>query len=238
MPSAFFLAQTASEFALTVPEGAKKAWMACHFSSYGTGLSNFPQELPAGSMVILNDRIPVFGHDPGRIAAELTQLVETHSVSHVLLDLQRPGDPAAAGIARAVAGQLPCPVGISPAYAGDLDCAVCLPPLPPHKHPEEWMAPWLTRPLWMELAPVCRAYAIRADGCQWTDIPYTGDFPLWDDGAKCHYRIETGADHIRFVLKRGLQELELLRNTSQIQCFVGLYQEFAQPEAQDTALAQ
>ena len=34
MPTAFFLAQTAAEIHLPLPEDAKKAWMACHFSSY------------------------------------------------------------------------------------------------------------------------------------------------------------------------------------------------------------
>ena len=238
MPSAFFLAQTASEFALKLPEWAKKAWMACHFSSYGTGLSNFPRDLPEGSMVIVNDRIPIFGHDPERILHQLRALVADQKVSHVLLDFQRPGEPAAAEVARAIAEGLPCPVGITPAYAEGLDCAVCLPPLPPHRHPEDWMAPWGSRPLWMELAPVCRAYTINQDGCQWADAPWDGTFPHWDEEAKCHYRIEQGQDHICFTLKRGQEELELLRKTTGIVCFVGLYQEFAQPEAQDTALAQ
>ena len=238
MPSAFFLAQTASEFHFPLPEGAKKAWMACHFSSYGTGLSNFPRELPEGSMVILNDRIPIFGHDPQKILRELEELVEQWKVSHVLLDFQRPGNQDTARVVRAVVEGLPCPVGVSPEHAGQFECAVCLPPLPPHMALEDWISPWKGRKLWMELAPVCRTYTIRDDGCQWADVPYSGEFPHWDEGAKCRYRIEVSQDFARFTLHRGSAELELLKNMEEIQCFVGLYQEFAQPEAQDTALAQ
>lgn len=238
MPSAFFLAQTTAEIHLPLPEGAKRAWMACHFSSYGTGLSNLPNQLPPKSMVILNDRIPIFGHDPIKIVDQLGSLVESLDISHLFLDFQRPGNQDTEKVAQAIAQALPCPVGVSEAYAKGLDCAVCLGPVPPHKSPEEWIEPWQERQIWLEVAPVCRAYTIGEDGCKWLDVPHSGEFPHWDPEARCRYRIETKEDSILFTLSRRRRELELLRNISSVECFVGLYQEFAQPEAQATALAQ
>lgn len=238
MPTAFFLAQTAAEIHLPLPEDAKKAWMACHFSSYGRGLSNLPAILPPGSMVILNDRIPIFGHDPQKVAAELASLAEQLEISHIFLDFQRPDCEETAKVVRAVAEVLPCPVGVSEAYARDADCAVCLGPVPPHLSVEEWIKPWAGRKIWLELAPVCRAYTIGEDGCRWEDTTPCGEFPHRDERAKCRYRIEMGDDVVQFTLQRGSKELQLLQNVEGIDCFVGLYQEFAQPEAQDTALAQ
>jgi hypothetical protein len=238
MPSTFFLAQTALEFPVPLPEGANKAWMACHFSSYGTGLSNLPVSLPAGSMVIVNDRIPIFGHDPGRVASELLTLTERFQISHIFLDFQRPGNKETASVVRAIIDALPCSIGVSEAYAREAACAVCLGPVPPHLGVAEWISPWEGRPIWLEVAPVCRTYAIGEGGCIWEDVRPGGKFPHWDEKAKCHYRIEISKDIVRFTLQRGSKELELLRNTEGIECFVGLYQEFAQPEAQDTALTQ
>jgi hypothetical protein len=61
------------------------AWMACHFSPYGTGLSNLPPNLPANAMVILNDRTPIHGHDSKEILCQLNNLTP-HCL---LLDFQR-----------------------------------------------------------------------------------------------------------------------------------------------------
>ena len=238
MPSAFFLAQTAAEIHRIPPYDARRAWMACHFSPYGTGLSNLPEGLPPGSMVILNDRTPVAGHDPGLIAAQLAQLAEEEKVSHILLDFQRTGEARTAAIARAVAEVLPCPVGVAAGYAKELDCAVFLPPLPLHTAPEDYIAPWQGRPVWLELAPACGAYTVTQQGCTQSPWASEGEFPHLEETVCCRYRTEVETDAIRFILKRGPQELKLLRNAPGIDCFVGLYQEFAQPEAQATALAQ
>jgi len=67
MPLTTYLAMTAAEmhYAETLPE--HPVWMACHFSSYATGLSNCPTFLPAGSLLMINDRIPIWNHDPAHI---------------------------------------------------------------------------------------------------------------------------------------------------------------------------
>ena len=72
-----YLAMTAREFRICKTVPANMAWMACHFSPYGTGLSNLPTSLPPGSMIILNDRTPICGHDPELIAAQLKELLKS-----------------------------------------------------------------------------------------------------------------------------------------------------------------
>ena len=84
-----YLAMTAAEMRNISQFPEKIAWMACHFSPYSTGISNLPQTLPAGSLLILNDIIPFHGHDPQRIAHQLTDCLEQHNCAGVLLDFQR-----------------------------------------------------------------------------------------------------------------------------------------------------
>ena len=43
-----YFAMTAAEIRGCSALPAGIAWMACHFSPYGTGLSNLPPELPEG----------------------------------------------------------------------------------------------------------------------------------------------------------------------------------------------
>ena len=74
MAMARYLAMTAAEMMGGAPLPGKTAWMACHFSPYSTGLCNLPAALPPGSLLILNDRTPIHGHDPERICRELVVL--------------------------------------------------------------------------------------------------------------------------------------------------------------------
>lgn len=238
MPSAFFLAQTASEFRWELPADAKRAWMACHFSPYATGLSNLPERLTEGGMVILNDFIPVADHDPDRIAAQLREVVQMHRCSRVLLDFERPGESRTAEIAKAIVEALPCPVGVSESYANGLPCPVFLPPLPLHMPLTDYIEPWKGRPVWLELMPDYATYTITEKGCQKATGEITGPFPHFDEQACCRYRIEVLEDAIRFTICRGAKELALLRKRDEIDCFVGLYQAFAQSDAQATALDQ
>ena len=47
-----FLAMTAAEICGNRNLPANLGWMACHFSPYGTGLSNLPKQLPPSSLLI------------------------------------------------------------------------------------------------------------------------------------------------------------------------------------------
>ena len=115
------LAMTAAEFDTNPSLPGPIAWMACHFSPYGTGLSNLPSRLPEGSILILNDRTPVFGHSPERIASQLAEVAESLKCSGILLDFQRDGEAQTLAIATAITA-LPYPVAVTPSYAKELDC--------------------------------------------------------------------------------------------------------------------
>ena len=107
-------------------------WMACHFSPYGQGLSNIPTSLPADSLLIVNDRIPPWGHDPGLMASQLQQVMDSLAPRGILLDFQRPHNEETAQIAKAFTA-LPCPVTVTQTYAHDCDAGVFLPPVPPNR---------------------------------------------------------------------------------------------------------
>ena len=84
-----FLAMTGAEFAAagTLPKTA--AWMACHFFSGDAGITNIPSSLPPGSLLILNDQIPLSGHNLGRVGEQLQQAADALDSRGVLLDFQR-----------------------------------------------------------------------------------------------------------------------------------------------------
>ena len=70
MAIAPFLAMTGAEMRNNSVLPDKIAWMACHFSPYGTGLSNLPKNLPAGSLLMVDDITPPHGHDPHQARPE------------------------------------------------------------------------------------------------------------------------------------------------------------------------
>lgn len=233
-----YLAMTAAEFRANPVLPPEIAWMACHFSSYGTGLSNCPEALPKGAMVILNDRTPVHGHDPALIAAELKEIVELQPVSAVLLDFQRPGSEETAAIAKAVVGALPCPTAVSDLYAKGLDCPVFLPPPPLHCPLEAHLAPWAGREIWLEAALDAEAITVTANGTQFTplspgDLPDTGHV---EETLHCRYQIAQMQDRIRFSLFRTPEMLRSLLHAAEslgVTQAVGLFQELG-----DQALGQ
>ena len=224
-----YLAMTAAEFfgAAVLPE--KMAWMACHFSAYGTSLSNIPRALPAGSLLILNDRMPVHGHDGLAIADTLGQVMEELSCSGILLDFQRPGCQEAAKIAQAVTS-LPCPVCVSQAYAGGLNCPVFLPPVPPHIPVAEYLSPWAGREIWLESSLETEELILTEAGCEISAAQAGGfDTPEQADGTLfCRYRIAVEESKARFSLYRSREDLSALLEAAEslgVTRAVGLWQE-------------
>ncbi len=206
----------------------KIAWMACHFSPYGTGLSNIPQTLPEGSMMILNDRTPVCGHDPKLVAEQMAQIVDAHKCCAVLLDLQREGVSETAAIAKAVADALPCPVGVTEYYARELDCPVFLSPVPPHILPAEHLSPWQGREIWLEAALEGVEMIVTADGSSVTPLRDAATPVHAEPGLFCHYDILAESDRIRFRLFRTPEDLFSLLDAVTpygVTRAVGLYQE-------------
>lgn len=227
-----YLALTASEFqnCPSLPEHA--AWMACHYSPYGLGLSNLPRQLPADSMLILNDRMPPQGHDPARIVKELEALQEALHYKYILLDFQRPDSPENSAVARAITSWSLCPVGVSELYARELDCAVFLSPAPPHTPLQEYLSHWQGREIWLEAALGSEIVTVTENGSAFApllsaEVPETG---LEDPALHCHYHIRTYDDHIDFTLWRTRDDLaDLLREAESLGAAlaVGLWQELS-----------
>lgn len=229
MPDCIYLAMTAAELWKNLPKVSKAAYMACHFSLYGSGLSNIPGKLPPKSMLILNDRIPVLHHDPDVIVQQLTQAVKALDCNRVLLDLQRPGEPLVHALCRECMAALPCPVGITADYAQGLDCAVFVPPIPPDKSAKEHLSPYDGRKIWLEIAGSALDLTLTEDGCQAEDIPYTPLSPCFtEDALHCSYGQSICREAAKFTLWRTPQQLEALMQEARelgAETFVGLYQQ-------------
>ena len=223
-----YLAMTAAEFRRCTEIPGKPAWMACHFSPYGTGLSNLPDRLPENSLLILNDRTSVRGHDPQRIYDQLLHTVTELKCSAVLLDLQIPENPGTEAIVKKLL-TLPCPVIVSPDYGAPLDCPIFLPPVPLRKDIDEHIAPWAGRDIWLDIATDGQQLTVTAEGAVCSPLPSgrVQDCPFLDGELLCHYGIAVGSDRAVFTLQRTRADAQKLILEAQKRNIhtVGLWQE-------------
>lgn len=225
-----FLAMTGAEFTAAGSLPKTVAWMACHFSAPDRGLTGFPPALPPGSLLMLNDQIPMAGHDPQQIGAQLQQAAETLDCCGVLLDFQRPGQQEAAKLAAHLVATLTCPVAVSDGYAKNLDCPVFLAPCPHHVPLSDHLLPWRGRQLWLDLAADAETITLTKQGSQFLPLlleklPQGGHS---DDLLHCHYAIETTPEAVRFTLWRTQEDLDALAleaETLGVEALVGLYAE-------------
>lgn len=225
-----YLAMTAAEFTFCPSLPGKIAWMACHFSPYGTGLSCIPDTLPPESIVIVNDRIPVCGHDPAVILSQLQSLLNEYPIHGILLDFQRPNCPQAAEIAATVAQNCNCPVAVSELYVKDLPCAVFLSPVPANKRPSDHFLPWAGREIWLEAAldGVCIHLDTQGSVFSPMDYTYSDPLPLFDPQLNSHYRINLSEDCVDFYIQRSKDDLTALLQDAKayhVTKAIGLYQE-------------
>ena len=146
-----YLAMTAAEMARAAPLPQHPAWMACHFSPYSTGLTNLPASLPPESLLILNDRTPIHGHDPERVCQQLGELLSRFACRGLLVDFQNPPCPESITLAGFLAQHLEFPMGISPEYQIEAP-AVFLPPVPTDVKLEDYLSKWGSRESWLEAA--------------------------------------------------------------------------------------
>lgn len=228
MPIPCYLALTAAEFANTAQLPEKIAWMACHFSCYGTGLSNLPNTLPEGSMIILNDRTPADRHDPQRILAQLIQLAERLKPDGFLLDFQRRGMELNRQIAQTLVNGLSCPVGVTAHYAEDLSCPVFLDPPPLHMALTDHSAHWAGREIWLEAALETRRYTVTTEGCNIQDKEneQLEEPAFTEESLFCRYHMDLLEDAAVFTLQRTKEDLNmLLEQAGGITRAVGLYQQ-------------
>ena len=226
-----FLAMTAAEIYGSERMPQRLGYMACHFSPYGRGLSNLPEQLPAGSMLILNDRIPISGHDPERIGAQLAEAVDRLACSCLLLDLQRENVEETKALCSRLLEDPPCPVGISESYALD-GAAVFLPPVPLLISLEEHCSKWAGREIWLEVAPEYEKFSIREDGCQKMPLPYQEPDreTFREDALHCRYFQEIYADRIDFHIYRNKEDISQMLDAGRtlgITKAVGLNQQWS-----------
>ena len=222
-----YLAQSAAEMAGN-PLPRNGAFLSCRFSPGGQGLSNFPEELPSCSILILDDSTPMDGHDPRVITEQLSREISRLSCEAFLLDFQRPGNTGQLELAKILTQSLTCPVGVSKFYARDCVCPVFLPPLPPDKCLSEYLMPWAGREIWLEAALDGIMLTLTEAGC--TAEPLF-DFPeegLSDEKLHCRYTVETAADSALFRLWRTRADLDALLAESEafgVTRAIGLWQE-------------
>ena len=230
MPIIPFLAMTGAEMGKVSVYPPKSAWMACHFSPYGLGLSNLPRQLPPGSLILVDDITPIRGHDPEIISAQLQSCAEALDSYGIALDFQRPDQPETAFLVRHLVNTLHCPVLVSQLYAADLPCPVFLPPVPLSTPLREYLAPWQGRQLWLETGLEAEALTLTGQGCRRSSLPV---FPpeaegFADSSLHCHYTIETKKTSASFTLWRTKEDFHALLEEAEtlgISGAIGLYQQ-------------
>lgn len=225
-----YFAMTAAEIRANDHLPPELAWMACHFSPYGTGLSNLPKALPPNSLLILNDRTPIHGHDAARIARQLGERMDALKCRGLLLDLQRPGEEETAALVKHLAEALPCPMAVSEPYAEGLHCPVFLPPVPPDVSLGAYLSPWRGREIWLELALDGAVLTLAEEGASTAPLP-PAEHPEaghQEEALHCHYHIDISDADVKFTLWRTGEDLENLWEEAQalgVTTGVGLYQE-------------
>lgn len=225
-----FLAMTASELEKCTHLPSKIAWMACHFSPYGRGLSNLPPALPEGSLLIVDDMTPIHGHDPEIITQQLMEVTNQQTLTAILLDFQRRESPEEAELAAYLTQALPCPVIVSECYADH--SSIFLSPVPLSVPLQNHLSPWKGNDIWLDLGCWGEILTLTEAGCQISPLP-PWELPeegFCEESLHCHYRITEKNTAIEFTLWRTEEDLqELLEEAEELGVYhtVGLYQELA-----------
>lgn len=225
-----YLAMTAAEYTAAQTLSQNVAWMACHFSAYSTGLSNCPISLPQGAVLMVNDRTPIWHHDPARILLQLQHMAEDFSLSGIVLDFQRPGCWETDQLTGILTKELPCPVAVSESYAQKRSCPVFLSSPPLYTHLEEYLLPWKDRQIWLEAALCAQILTVDTSGCTQEEKQLLQDdlLPFQNDALFCRYDFTVSQEKVVFTLQRGRQELDAFLEKAGclgIQKAIGLYQQ-------------
>lgn len=230
MPIERFLAAVPAEIRENWGRIPRLAYMGCHFSASGTGLSLLPKALPKGSLLLVDDRTPIQGHDPELVARQLREAVEALECQGLLLDFQRPAMEDALTMVKALTEALPCPTGVTSAYAQGLRCPVSLPPVPCHVPLSEYLTPWQGREIWLEVTTRGETITLTQKGsvtAPLTDHPRGPRFP--EESLHCHYAIALSENCARFSLWRTREDLAALEREAEgygVTQTLALWQEF------------
>ncbi len=226
-----FLAMTAAEIAGNPVLPPKIAWMACHFSPYGPGLSNLPRRLPPGSLLMVDDATPIRNHDFQTVRDQLCLCVESLNCFGIFLDFQWPEDPMTGALVNYLSKALSCPVAVSHLYADGNLSPICIPPVPPSAPPEDWFSRWKGKELWLELSREGEEITVTEEGATVAPLSFweARESDFYEETLLCHYRQEVREDAVVFTLYRTWEDqLHLLDLAEKhgITTTVGLYQEF------------
>lgn len=222
-----YLAVTGAELALASQNHKPLAWMGCHLSAGGSGISGVPASLPPDSILVLTDQMPPQGHDPHQVAQELVDAAHQLNCSRILLDFQRPKSDAGNQIVDSILTLADRPVGVSENYGEHFCCPVFLRPPPLWTALSDHIAPWKGRQIWLEAAQEDAVVTVTEEGGHYTVCDHTGPYTFNSDKLQVAYRIETDPDQLRVYLHRGSKELQgLLHQAKQlgICTAVGLYE--------------
>ena len=233
-------AMTAAEFSFARKLPRHIAWMACHFSAYSTNLSNLPTEIPPGSMIIINDKMPPSGHDKFAIAEQLNRLADQYRVSSFLFDFERKETEETAEMIYYLTSSVNSPVVVTEVYAHASKGPVLISMPPPHISLKKQIANIQNRELWLELAMETEIAIIDSNGCHFQ--PYGGEvFPAMeftDSTLHTKYRLQICNNHANYLLKREIAEVaDIMKEAKSlgVTTFVGLYQQFGMNFSEHTA---
>lgn len=225
-----YIAMTAQEFRLAKPQPKDMAWLSCHFSPEGDGLSNLPEYLPTGSVLIVDDYYPPNKQRPELVARQLSQIAERFALKAVILDFQIPGVPKTVEMVNYLTEAIPCPICVAAPYAENLTCPVLTPPPPLHVSPKKHFHNWRGRELWLETALEAQKITVTEQGSMIQTVPYT---PLpencfTDANLCCKYQAKIYDDRVEFTLVRDTEMArDLLRKSKDlgVRYAVALYQQ-------------
>lgn len=228
-----YLATTAQEFTQYKDFPSTLCYLACHFSSSGTGLSNLPCTLPLGSIISIDDSTPIASHQTDVVIRQIATLVEKFHPCGILLDFQRPDNPYAADMIEAIIKHTSCTVAVSHIYAKDHNCPVFLPPLPFRLSVTEYLQPWKGRELWLEIGNDKEMAIITANsfGTERIHSIPTSSCNFREPSLLCHYSIHIKPDHIALYFHRTANDLEELQAQAKelgVTKFLGLWQQLQQ----------
>ena len=223
MPIPLILAMDGFEIDDPVDIPPNIAWM-CHLSPGNNSITS----LPGNAMIVLTDRNSIDGCDPQQIVSLLSELAP----AKVLLDFQQPVNAQSLSFAKALAQTLPCPVGVSKTYAQDLPCPVFLPPIPPNILPQDYLTPWGSREVWLEVALDACEITVTTEESSTVPLPFgqAVEHAHRDADLYCHYFIRYENDALRFYLYRTREDVFSMLDAvdaPNVTLAVGLLQELA-----------
>ena len=224
-----YLAMTGAEFCSCTQYPPHIGWLACHFSPSGTGLSNIPKAMPAGSLLIVDDSLPFADHDPKLICQQLQQTIQDLDIHAIVLDFQRCHEPLLQSLAELLQKELPCPVFAPPEYAKN--GAIFLPPCPLHTPVDFYLKPYKNRQILLDTTPFSEIINVTQNGASYhTILPQTFDGnDHWDQRLYCHYKIAVQGHCVSFTLQRNKEAFSEWRAYVEglgVAAMIGLYQEW------------